>query len=190
MLEIKGFNTRRVLVDNGRSTDIMYMMAYQQLRLDLKWLLPFKFPLVSFSGDRIYSKGIIFLTVRAGTHLAQVTKQVDFLIVDCSSSYNVILGRPTLNGLKVTTLTYCLKVKFPIPHGIGEICRDQLLAQEYYETMLASKENHTRVIEEEPKKPAQELEKVNLIKGDATKVTKVGAGLDSALKEKIAKFLK
>ena len=29
MLEIKGFNIRRVLVDNGSSADIMYMMAYQ-----------------------------------------------------------------------------------------------------------------------------------------------------------------
>jgi len=30
MLEIEGFNTRRVLVDNGSSVDIMYMTAYQQ----------------------------------------------------------------------------------------------------------------------------------------------------------------
>lgn len=29
MLEIEGFNTRRVLVDNGSSVDIMYMTAYQ-----------------------------------------------------------------------------------------------------------------------------------------------------------------
>ena len=42
MLEIEGFNTRRMLVDNGSSADIMYITAYQQLRLDLKWLRPFK----------------------------------------------------------------------------------------------------------------------------------------------------
>ena len=29
MLEIEGFNTRIVLVDNGSSADIMYMTAYQ-----------------------------------------------------------------------------------------------------------------------------------------------------------------
>ena len=29
MLAIKGFNTRRVLVDNGSSTDVMYMTAFQ-----------------------------------------------------------------------------------------------------------------------------------------------------------------
>ena len=143
MLNIKGFNTRRMLVDNGSSTDIIYMTANHQLRLDPKCLQPFKSPLVSFSGDRIYPKGIISLRVTTGTHPAQITKQVDFLIVDCPSSYNVILGRPTLNQIKAANSTYCLKVKFPTPHGIGEVCGDQLLARECYQVVLATKENHT-----------------------------------------------
>ena len=46
------------------------------------------------------------------------------------------------------------------------------------------------MVEEEPKKLAQKLEDVNLVKEDATKVTKVGVGLDSDLKEKIVEFLK
>ena len=100
------------MVDNGSSKDIMYMTAYQQLRLDLKRLRPFKSPLDSFSGDQIYPKGIISLLVTTGTHPTQVTKQVDFLIFNCPSSYNVILGQPTRNQLKAITLTYCLKVKF------------------------------------------------------------------------------
>ena len=143
MLNIKGFNTRRMLVDSGSSTNIMYMTANHQLRLDPKCLQPFKSPLVSSSGDRIYPKGIISLRVTTGTHPAQITKQVDFLIVDCPSSYNVILGGPTLNQLKAANSTYCLKVKFPTPHGIGEVCGDQLLARECYQVVLATKENHT-----------------------------------------------
>ena len=146
MLEIESFNTRRVLVDDGSSADIMSMTAYQQLRLDPKRLRPFKSPLVSFNRDRIYPKGIISLLVTAGTHLAQVTKQVDFLIVDCPSSYNVILGWLMLNRLKAATSTYYLKVKFPTPHGIGEIRGDQLLAWECYQAMLASKENHAWMV--------------------------------------------
>ena len=74
MLEIEGFNTRRVLVDKGSLVDIMYMTAYQQLRLDHKQLQPFMSPLVSFSRDCIYPKGIILLTVIARTHPTQVTK--------------------------------------------------------------------------------------------------------------------
>ena len=74
VLEIKGFNTRTVLVDNGSSANIMYMIAYQQLRLDPKRLITFKSPLVSFSGDRIYPKGIITLLVIASVCPAWVTK--------------------------------------------------------------------------------------------------------------------
>ena len=112
------------------------------------------------------------------------------MIVDCPSSYNVILGRPTLNRLKATTLTYCLKVKFPTSHRIGEIRGDQLLAWECYQTVLTSKENHAWMVEEEPKKPTKDLEDVELVEGDPTKVTKVEGGLDPTLKDEIIEFLK
>ena len=52
MLNIEGFNTKRILVDNGSSADIIYLPAFQQLKLDPKRLCPFESPLVSFSGDR------------------------------------------------------------------------------------------------------------------------------------------
>ena len=38
MLNIEGFNTKRILVDNGSSADIIYLPAFQQLRLDPKRL--------------------------------------------------------------------------------------------------------------------------------------------------------
>ena len=82
------------------------MTAFQQMKLNPKRLRPFRSPLVICSGDRVVLKGIISPLIIARTHLAQVTKEVDFLIVDCPSSYNVILGRPTLNDLKATTSTY------------------------------------------------------------------------------------
>ena len=79
MLAIKGFNTKRVLVDNESSADIKCMMTYQQMKLDPKWLQPFESPLVSFSGGRVYPKGIISLSITACSYPMQVTKQVDFL---------------------------------------------------------------------------------------------------------------
>ena len=92
MLTIKRHNTKRVLVDNGSLTDVMYMTTFQQMKLSPKCLKPFGSPLVSFSGERVYPKGIISLLITAWTHPAQVTREVDFLIFDCPSSYNVILG--------------------------------------------------------------------------------------------------
>ena len=34
MLMIKGFNTRRILIDNGSSADIIYLSTFQQLKVD------------------------------------------------------------------------------------------------------------------------------------------------------------
>ena len=113
MILIEGFNTRRVLVDNGSSADIIYLSAFQQLKLDQRRLCPFDSTLVSFSGDKVYPKGIVTLTVTARSHPFQVTNRHNFLVVDSPSSYNVIIGRPTLNRWKAATSTYCLKVKFP-----------------------------------------------------------------------------
>lgn len=36
VLAIEGFNIRTILVNNGSSADIMYMTAYQQMKLDPK----------------------------------------------------------------------------------------------------------------------------------------------------------
>ena len=129
MLNIEGFNTKRILVDNDSFADIIYLPAFQQLKLNPKRLHPFDSPLVSFSRDMVYPKGIVMLTITVGTYLRQLTRQLDFLVVDCPSSYNVIIGRPTLNKWKAATSIYCLKVKFPMDNGVGEVKGDQVLAR-------------------------------------------------------------
>ena len=53
MLTIERFNTRRILVDNGSSADIIYLSTFQQLKLDLGRLHLFKSPFVSFNRDRV-----------------------------------------------------------------------------------------------------------------------------------------
>ena len=135
--------SKRILVDNGNSADIIYLPAFQQLKLNPKRLRPSESPFVSFSGDRVYPKGIVMLTVLVGIYPKQLTRQLDFLVVDFPSSYNVIINRPTLNKWKAATSTYCLKVKFPTDNGVGEVKGDQVLATECYQAVLAAKENHT-----------------------------------------------
>lgn len=53
---------------------------------------PFTSPLVSFIKDTIIPKGVIKLTIIAGTFPAQVSKEIDFFVVDCPSAYNIIHG--------------------------------------------------------------------------------------------------
>ena len=68
MLMIERFNTRKVLIDNGSSANIIYLFAFQQLKVDPERLRPFESPLISFSGDQVYPKGIVVLTVMMGSY--------------------------------------------------------------------------------------------------------------------------
>ena len=97
-------------------------------------------PLVGFSGMKVQPVGTITLPVVVGTYPQHVTRNVSFLVVDCSSSYNAIIGRPTLNSWKAVTSTYHLSIKFPTEHGVGEVQGNQLAARKCYLTMLAMDE--------------------------------------------------
>ena len=146
MLMIEGFNTSRILVDNSSSANIIYLSTFQQLKVAPERLHPFDSPLVSFNGDRVYPKGIVTLTITVRSYLKQLTHQLDFLVVNCPSFYNVIIKRPTLNRWKAATSTYYAKVKFLTKNGVGEIKGDQVLAKECYQVALAAKESHMWMI--------------------------------------------
>ena len=185
MLTIERFNTKRILVDNGSSADIIYLPAFQQLNLDPRRLRPFDSPLVSFNGDKVYPKGIVTLTVTIGTYPRQLTRQLDFLVVDCPSSYNVISKRPTLNRWKAATSTYCLKVKFPTENGVGQVKGDQVLARECYQAVLAAKENHTLMIKEREEDKVAALETVELVEGEENKTTRIGITLSPKMRTRL-----
>nr|XP_023920863.1 uncharacterized protein LOC112032326 [Quercus suber] len=119
-----------------------------------------------------------------------VTNKHNFLVVDSPSSYNVIIGRPTLNRWKAATSTYCLKVKFPIEQGVGEIRGDQVLARECYQVVLASKEKHTWMIEKKMPEIVEKLETIELVEGDPTKITQVRTSLSPQTKKEIVSSLK
>ena len=67
-LAIADFNTRRVLVENRFSADILYYPSFQQMRIGRKWLMPSNVPLVSFSGTMVMLVGSIMLPVTIGTY--------------------------------------------------------------------------------------------------------------------------
>ena len=89
--------------------------------IDRARLILMNAPLVGFGGTRVFPLGAVILSVTTGDYPQQITKDVTFLVVDCSSTYNGILGRPTLNSWKAATSTYHLMIKFPIDYGIGEL---------------------------------------------------------------------
>ena len=115
-----------------------------------------------------------------------MTKDVNFLVVDCSSFYNTIIGRPTLNSWKAVTSTYHLSVKFPTEHEVGQVQGDQLATRECYLAMLAMDEQvQTMNIEKKRivAEPTEALENIPLDESNLERCTRVGANLEEKNKK-------
>ena len=100
---------RRILVDSGSSSEILYKRAFLGMGFTLDQLRPVRVPLVGFDGMVIHSEGLIRLplTVSSGSCKSQVT--LDFLVTDMPSAYNMILGRSRLSALRryQARITWC-----------------------------------------------------------------------------------
>ena len=123
-------------MDNRSSADILYYPAFQQIRVGKERLIPTHTPLIGFGGTRVHPLRVVTLPVTVGDYPQQITKDVIFPVVDCSSAYNAILGHPILNSWKAVTSTYHLMITFPIEYGVGEVREDQVAACECYIAVL------------------------------------------------------
>ena len=101
------------------------------MRINKKLLRPVNVPLIRFGGMKVLPISMISLPIVVGSYPQQMNKEVNFLVVDCSSLYNVIIRRPTLNSWKATMSIYHLSAKFLIEYGIGKMQGDQLAAREF-----------------------------------------------------------
>ncbi|XP_013713362.2 uncharacterized protein LOC106417043 [Brassica napus] len=120
---------KRILVDNGSSSNIIFLTA-QSNSTHRKVT-----PLIRFSGEVKQTAGEVVLPVYAeGINLS--TK---FLVVDCQSAYNMILGQPWIHDMGAVLSTLHQIVKFPTPWGIRAIRGDQENSRSYYQTTLKGK---------------------------------------------------
>ena len=62
------YNTHWVFVDNGNSADILYFLAFQQMRIERERLVPTKASLVGFKGIRVYLFGVVILPMTVGNY--------------------------------------------------------------------------------------------------------------------------
>ncbi|KAL5554830.1 hypothetical protein UlMin_037066 [Ulmus minor] len=101
-----------------------------------------KSALYGFTGDSIHSEGVLNLLVDLGTPPCQHIQSVEFVVIDCPSSYNAIIGRPTLYAIRAVTSTYHLLVKFPTIGGIGILKGDQQASRDIYKAASRSSNAH------------------------------------------------
>ena len=126
------------------------------MRIERERLVSINAPLVEFGGAKVYPLGAVTLPMTVGDYFQQITKDVTFLVIDCSSAYNDIVGRPTLNSWKAVTSTYHLMIKFPTEYGAGEVRGDQVVACECYIAILEM-DDHLQTISIEEQQMIAEL---------------------------------
>ena len=100
-IRIRGYDVRRVLVDQGNGVEIMYPNLYKGLNLRLEDLTSYDSPLVSFNGKIVIPNGQIRLPVQIGLEVLKV----NFIIVNSYSPYTAIVTRPWLHALGAVSST-------------------------------------------------------------------------------------
>ena len=104
-------------VDPGSSSEILYYDYFKKLKLKDEDLQVTRTALIGFSSKPVYPKGKISLRVQIGG----ASKQVNFLVVDVPSPYNVIMGRTWLHSMEAVLSTHHQKLKFPLENQSGRI---------------------------------------------------------------------
>nr|KYP44308.1 Transposon Ty3-G Gag-Pol polyprotein [Cajanus cajan] len=133
-VEIHNCIVKKTLVDQGSSADILYWNTFKQLGISERELVPYDDPLVGFAGERVNTKGYIKLFTRFCFDEQESREiQINYIVVDAHTSYNILLGRPSLNMLGAVVSTPHLAMKFPSDKGkIITIHADQKAARECY----------------------------------------------------------
>ena len=147
------------------------------MRIDREQLVSINAPLVGFGGTRVFPLGAVMLSVTIGDYPQQITKDVTFLVIDYSSAYSAILGRPTLNSWKAVTSTYHLMIRFLTDYGVGELRGNQVAVRECYIAMLEMDDHQQTICIGEQRavaKLVEELEEVILDNSRPEQRTRMG----------------
>ncbi|GFY87395.1 hypothetical protein Acr_05g0010340 [Actinidia rufa] len=70
---IANFNVQIILIDNGSSADILFISAFERMKIGLDKLHPFHTPLIGFGGNMTHPLGWINLPITLGVEPHQTT---------------------------------------------------------------------------------------------------------------------
>ncbi|CAA0830902.1 Unknown protein, partial [Striga hermonthica] len=99
--EVVGFNVKSVFIDTGSSMDVMFYDCFVQINKEVNMeLKPVATALYGFNGGELMPMGEISLSVALGSGVMRMVRMVRFVVVGTESSYNIIMGRTSLNSFQ------------------------------------------------------------------------------------------
>ncbi|XP_031280249.1 uncharacterized protein LOC116138704 [Pistacia vera] len=136
-LQIANILVKRVFVYRGLSANILFLEAVKAMGLEEANINRWLTLLVGFNSEQKYSVEEIILPIYAGG----INKQTVFLVIDCPSPYNVILGRPWIHDIRAVLSTFHQTIRFPTKWGVREIKGDPKASRDCYKNAFKSKGN-------------------------------------------------
>ncbi|XP_074352910.1 uncharacterized protein LOC141692067 [Apium graveolens] len=200
-------HSKKMLVDNGSSVDVLYHHAFSRMDLGDRRLENARTPLYGFTGNEVHVVGTVDMPVLFGSPPCQIWKMVKFHVISSSSSFNAILGRTTITALQAITSISHLKMKFPTDFGVGEMIGDQATARQCYLTNVSPRKKTDEELEvnqvldidlrelidtstNNSCSPLEETEDIEVFEGNPDKTTRIGKNLSSDLKKEITNLIR
>ncbi|RYR19470.1 hypothetical protein Ahy_B03g064246 [Arachis hypogaea] len=129
---------RRILVDTGTDSNILFRGAFDKLGLRNDNLQTHRHGVTGLGDNFLKPDGSITLPITIGTSSQKKTILSEFVVLKDSTAYNVILGRKTINDFSAVIFTKYLLMKFRTDDGsVGTIHGDREVAAECDNTSLA-----------------------------------------------------
>ncbi|KAL2486020.1 Uncharacterized protein Adt_30776 [Abeliophyllum distichum] len=121
----------KMLVDDGSSVNIIYGTTYDKMDIETP-LISATDPIYGYTGESIIPRGTIILMTKIGESPTAIRTPMEYLVVDKSSSYQCVLGRPAFINLGTVTHTKFLCMEFSTDRRIATVRENQFESRSCY----------------------------------------------------------
>lgn len=128
-LPVAGVTIPKVLVDTGSSLNILFSHTLKWMGIPANFFRPYPNMVLGLSEALTSAKGSIKLKVESGSVPWQLKTNSEFVVFDTPFPYDTVMGQPLLFSLRAAVSLYHYSIKFPTPHGVGEVKGNKELAE-------------------------------------------------------------